>query len=77
MKLGGRMQKRHAKGFFINSTYRRTSALKTLLHNIGQHQDEEEDSEQPHDFSKSSFSYGNKDADLHGHKDPMKRAVGI
>jgi hypothetical protein len=71
------MQKRHTKGFFINSSYRRTSALKTLLHNLGHHREEKEDSEQPHDFSKSSFSNGKKDASLRGYKEPMKRAVSL
>jgi hypothetical protein len=71
------MQKKHAKGFFINSSYRRTSALKALLHGLGHHRDEKEEPEQPHDFSKSSFSSSKQDTGFNGCKDPMKRAVGI
>ncbi len=71
------MQKKHSKGFFINSSYRRTSALKALIHGLGHHREEKEDSEPPHDFSKSSYSSDKKDAGLHGYKEPMKRAVSI
>jgi len=38
------MQKKHAKGFFMNSSYRKTRTLKALLHRHGHHKEDSKES---------------------------------
>jgi hypothetical protein len=71
------MQKKHAKGFFINSSYRRTRALTALIRALGHGREEEGKVPQAQDFSPSPPAPGGKEGVLQPFKEPMKKAVGI
>jgi len=43
------MQKKPANGLFINSSYKRTGLLKTLLHGFRHGREEQEAQESPHE----------------------------
>lgn len=71
------MQKRHTKGFFINSSYRKTRTLKSLLHGLARRQEDEEDVGVVYDYpKKSNLTKSTKDA---GDDDPpgLKKAISI
>jgi hypothetical protein len=71
------MQKKHTKGLFIDSSYRRTRALKALLHGVLHHQGDQASGETFDYSGKPSFTPGKKDARIDNHKDQMKKAASL
>jgi hypothetical protein len=61
------MQKKHAKGFFINSSYRKTCTLKALLHGHGHHKEASKESGDPCQYSEDPDS-PNDAGDVNGGK---------
>jgi hypothetical protein len=73
------MQKRHAIGFFLDSSYRKSRALKSLLHKMSQEKEEEEKGsgdiyQYPID---PDFPARARDMRIENPRDQMKRAVRI
>ena len=48
------MQRGHTKGFYFNSSYRKTGGLKTLLHGLFHHKREKESDTGDYTYSDSS-----------------------
>jgi hypothetical protein len=76
-KKVGRMQKKHAQGLFINSSYLRSGLLKTLLQGFHHDQGEDQPAPEPVDCHQSSCKPSLRLERGEGHKDHMKRAVSI
>ena len=48
------MQRGHTKGFYFNSSYRKTGGLKALLHGLFHHKQEEENDPDDYTYGDSS-----------------------
>ena len=48
------MQRGHTKGFYFNSSYRKTGGLKTLLHGLFHHKHEKDSDTSDYTYSDSS-----------------------
>jgi len=72
------MQKRHAKGFYFNSSYRRARGIRTLLHGLFQHKHEKEEGGDGDYFysDSSSFDTQEKGAAPHEANKDMKKVAG-
>ncbi|OFW57897.1 MAG: hypothetical protein A2W01_02920 [Candidatus Solincola sediminis] len=72
------MQKKHAKGFFLDSSYRKGRALKSLLHRRSDGKDDEKETGDIYQGPKNrDFSNGVKDASDEDPHRRLKRAARI
>jgi hypothetical protein len=77
-KEGGRMQKKHTNGLFIDSSCRRTGLLKTLLQGFRNERHDEEAEAAPYGQEDRSFSPSGTPGSYPGNENSqMKKVVSL